>query len=85
MRLKIYLISALSLIGCQHPIANMPPLDIQIYQGWPETQSIVRKQGIGSSIECKQTEFRDYMCVSQKDFMKIYDTMLQCKDWGTKP
>lgn len=72
-------LGVLFLNSCQHP--GMPVWDGKIWQGDPDSQSIVRTQA-NEMIYCSEEIFRDYVCVSLEDLQKLYANMLKCKKWG---
>lgn len=73
------IVFVLTLPGCQ---ANMPPIDAQFWGGDSARQGISRSQE-NRTLECKQPEFDKYVCLTYEDLQKIYDTLLECKQWPT--
>lgn len=70
----------LTLPGCKESI---PPIDATFWAGDSKNIGITRAQD-SKTIQCNQAEFDQYVCLSYDDVKKIYDTLLQCKEWPKK-
>jgi hypothetical protein len=65
--------------GCSH---NVPAIDASFWAGDPLHSGISRSQE-NKTLSCSDPSFNDYVCLTYGDLKKIYDTILQCKDWGS--
>lgn len=59
---------------------NMPPIDVSFWAGNSSEAGITRTQE-NKTIDCKSPEFDNYTCLTYADIGRIYDTMLECKQW----
>lgn len=66
------------LSGCK---TAMPVIDITTWAGDSQNEAISRKQE-NKMIQCHEPEFDDFVCIHYSDLNKIYNAMLQCKQWG---
>jgi hypothetical protein len=65
--------------GCRS--TPMPAVDVKFYSGDSKNGGITRAQE-HKTIECKEPEFDEYVCLTYADVKKIMAAMLQCKDWS---
>lgn len=68
--------------GCK-PV-TMPSIDVQFWAADSERSSIVLKSE-DAEISCASPDFDQYACLTYEDIQKIWDTMLQCKEWNAEP
>ena len=58
-----------------------PPIDVNLWAADSATQSIRRVQA-GQAIGCGEIQFDEYVCMTYRDFQKLYDVLNDCRDWG---
>jgi len=64
---------------CGHP---MPVMNITFWPGDYQNDRVVDKQG-NRTMSCRDIAFDNGAWISYQDIEQVYNTMLQCKDWGT--
>lgn len=69
----------MTLPGCAS--TTPPPIDVQFWAGDSIEEGISRTQE-KRFIECKASEFDEYVCLTYDDLKKIYEALLQCEDWS---
>lgn len=74
------IIFILTIPGCAG--THLPPIDASFWAGDSAKNGISRSQE-NRTLECKDPSFDNYTCLSYQDIQKIYDTMLECKEWPT--
>lgn len=67
----------LALPGCKNPI---PVIDVSFWAGDSAKDGVSRAQE-GKTLACKDPQFDQFVCLTYEDLQKIYDTLLECKDW----
>lgn len=72
------LLAISGITGCRTP---MPKIDITAWIGDSEKNGITRSSE-DRTIQCNDPQFDEYVCISGADLTKIYNTLLQCKQWG---
>lgn len=74
----LLVIGLLAFSGCQTP--PMPPIDVTFWSGDSSQSGITRSQE-NVTIQCNNPKFDEYVCLTYSDIQRIYDTMLECKQW----
>lgn len=59
---------------------NIPPIDVSFWAGDSKLGGITRDQD-NLVVACDTPEFDRYTCITYEDVQKIYNTMLECRDW----
>lgn len=74
------IIFLLATSGCK---TGIPPMNVKFWAGDSMNGGITRSQD-KKTIECKDPAFDEYIALSYDDLKLIYNTMLQCKSWGSE-
>lgn len=69
---------ALHLTGCSY---HTPKIDVTFWAGDSIHSGISRSQD-GETISCSDAKIDDYVALTYEDLKKIYQALLQCKEWG---
>ena len=86
MRVILVILVALSLIGettnsfAMGSSPKPPPWNAKIYQGWPQTGSVIRSQE-KESISCSAPKFKKFVCVTGEELVKLRKLFLSCRKW----
>lgn len=67
----------ISLPGCK---SSMPPIDVSFWAGDSAKDGVTRTQE-NKTIECKDPEFDELVCLTYEDVKKIFAVLLQCEQW----
>lgn len=70
--------------GCPAAVVPLPKIDVTTWAGDSFHEGISRGQE-DRTISCSDRQIDEYVCMTYVDLRKIYNTMLQCKDWGGTP
>lgn len=70
----------LLMLGCK---TQMPKVDVELWAGDSSRSGITRSQE-EKTMECRDEQMDEFVCLSYGDLKKIYSTLLMCKKWGTE-